>query len=147
MEHEHGKKVLDINNAMEQSCDQQNNESPGGRDDGDDALQRSDHEQSDGGPNPHLDGDGQGDLAEEAQQPTEDGREYEYGDLLPEEGTMSRRGGLRHDKRLARKKSNVKGAKEFKNEYGKSKSLKDARRKYNRSSRKASKQQLKNYGK
>mgnify|MGYP001263022153 CR=1 FL=1 len=147
MEKDNGTKVLDIGQNVEPERDEQDNERSRGAIPGDDALQRPDNECADGRADAHLEGAGPGELDEEAQWPEDDGREYEYGDLLPEEGTMSRRGGLRHDKRLARKKSDVKGAKKFKSEWGKSKSLKDARRKYNRSSRKASKQQLKNYNK
>ena len=148
MENNNGTKVLDISQDVEPGCDEQDNRGSRETVPGDDALRRSNNERADGGAGQHMGRAGPGELVEEAEWPEEDGREYEYGDLLPEEGTMSRRGGLRHDKRLARKKSDVKGAKKFKTEYGeKGKTLKDARRKYNRSSRKASKQQLKNYGK
>ena len=59
---------------------------------------------------------------------------------------MSRRNGsLNHRKSLANKLAQVKGHKKHKREYGKGKSYRAACRSYNRASRRASKNQLRNY--
>ncbi len=143
MENHDGTTILDVTETLEA----QRGNQPVGRELSNAPLLRPDNEPGDGGDELDVEGDATEGMDEGGRGSAEAGRELDDGDFLPEEETMSRRGGLRHDKRLARKKSNVKGAKQFKQEYGKSKSLKEARRKYNRSSRKASKQQLKNYNK